>query len=124
MEAEVALKLVRRSDQAVVASNALLADTFWTRLKGLIGKKSLADGEGLLFPKCNDIHMWMMSISIDVLFLKKTDEQSWVILKPVAQLKPWKVLPVACFKADDTLELPVGIIERLNLKAGEVLCIA
>ncbi len=124
MEAEVALKLVRRSDQAVVASNALLADTFWTRLKGLIGKKSLADGEGLLFPKCNDIHMWMMSISIDVLFLKKTDEQSWVILKPVAQLKPWKVFPVACFKADDTLELPAGIIGRLNLKAGEVLCIA
>ena len=118
------LKLVRGNDHAVVTSNAIVADQFFTRLKGLIGKKSFQDGEGMLFPKCNDIHMWMMSIPIDVVFLKKQSPESWLILSLKSSLKPWKPLPVACFKADDTLELPAGTIDRLNLKTGEVLCIA
>lgn len=78
----------------------------------------------MLFPKCNDIHMWMMSIPIDVVFLKKENAESWSVLSLKPKLKPWKPLPVACFSADDTLELPEGTIARLNLKVGEVLCVA
>lgn len=118
------LKLVRRNDQVIVAAEAHVADQYFTRLVGLIGKKSLGHGEGMLFPKCNSAHMWWMSMPIDVIFLKKQNSESWMVLDVKANLKPWKPLPVSCFRADDMLEVASGTAERINLKVGEVLCIA
>ena len=115
--------MFRKADQTVVLEKGVLARDFITRLRGLMGKTSLPAGEGMLFPKCNSIHMWMMKMPIDVIFLKKQSE-GYQIMALYPQLKPWKVLPVGCRKADDTLELPSGTIERLNLRKGEVLCIA
>ena len=120
-------KLIRFSDQVCVADRLQIANDFFSRLRGLIGVKNFESGDGLLFPRCNDIHMWMMSISIDVVFLKvipKTVPQEWVVLSVHSRLKPWKLLPVANFKADDVLELPAGIVNTISLKVGEVLCIA
>jgi len=119
-------KLIRSSDQVYVADRLKFADTFFSRLKGLIGVKKFELGEGLLFPRCNDIHMWMMSIPIDVVFLKaaqKTEPKEWIVLSVHPQLKPWKLLPVSNFKADDVLELPAGLANSISLKSGEVLCI-
>jgi uncharacterized membrane protein (UPF0127 family) len=120
---EMGLRMMRKSDQTVILNQGVMANTFMTRLVGLMGRKSLSDGEGMFFPANNSIHMWMMRMPIDALFLKKHPE-GWQIMALYPKLKPWKVLPVGCFKADDTLELPVGTIERLKLKEGEVLCIA
>jgi uncharacterized membrane protein (UPF0127 family) len=115
--------MMRKNDQAKVLESGVLATDYFTRLRGLIGTKSLSPGEGILFPKCNSIHMWMMSIAIDVIFLKKQKEE-WQIVALHKKLKPWKVLPVGCMKADDTLELPSGTIDRLSLEKGQTLCIA
>jgi uncharacterized membrane protein (UPF0127 family) len=118
-------KLIRTSDQVCVAARLNFARSYFSRLKGLIGKKQFDFGEGLLFPKCNSIHMWMMSIPIDVVFLKSNAKNSeWTILSVYPQLKPWKLFPVSDVKADDVLELPAGLIDSISLKKGEVLCIA
>ena len=118
-------KLIRISDQACVSLNLEFANSYWSRLKGLIGKKQFEFGQGLLFPKCNSIHMWMMSIPIDVVFLKTTSKnKEWTILNVYPHLKPWKLLPVSDMNADDVLELPAGLIDLISLKKGEVLCIA
>ena len=113
----------RKNDSTVVLQNGVLARDFFTRLRGLIGKSSLPAGEGILFPKCNSIHMWMMQIPIDVVFLSHQGDE-WQILSLHPELKPWKILPVSCMKADDTLELPSGTIEKLGLQKGQTLCIA
>jgi len=118
----MALKLIRTRDQVVIASHAEVADRFFVRLKGLIGKNRFEVGEGLLFPRCTSVHMWMMRIPIDVVFLKKRAE-GWTILSVHPGLRPWKVIPVGNSRADDALELPEGTINRVGLKSGEVLCI-
>ena len=115
--------MMRKNDQAVVLEKGVVANDFLTRLVGLMGKTSLPDGAGILFPANNSIHMWMMRMPIDAIFLKKHPE-GWQIMALYPKLKPWRILPVGCWKADDTLELPSGTIERLGLKEGEVLCIA
>lgn len=117
------LEMIRKSDSVRIASNLEVADRFWPRLRGLIGRNSFEQGEGLLFPRCNSIHMWMMRIPIDVVFLRKSGA-CWEVLSLHPGLKPWKALPVGNFRADDTLELPEGSIMRIGLKPGEVLCIA
>jgi uncharacterized membrane protein (UPF0127 family) len=121
----VSLKILRKSDYAAVVQHGKVADDFLSRLKGLIGVKKFTPGDGLLFPKNNSVHMWMMSIPIDVVFLKNNrKDQTWTIVKLHSAAKPWSLIPMLSTQADDTLELPQGTIDRLNLKLGEVLCIA
>jgi uncharacterized membrane protein (UPF0127 family) len=117
------VNLIRKNDRALILQEGVLANTYLLRLRGLMGKTELAAGSGMLFPKCKSIHMWMMSMPIDVIFLKKQKEE-WQVLSLHRNLRPWKVLPVGCRKADDTLELPSGTIDRLKLVEGDVLCIA
>ena len=117
------LKLVRQHDGAVIADRARVADDFLSRLKGLIGRKEFHPGEGLLFPRCNSVHMWFMSIPIDVLFLAK-QTSGWEVLSVHPKLTPWKVVPVGNWRAADALELPSGTADRLQIRKGEVLCIA
>lgn len=119
----MALTLIRKHDGAVIASRAEVADRFYLRLKGLIGRTDFESGAGMLFPRCTSVHMWMMSMPIDVVFLKKIDS-GWTVMSAHAELKPWKLLPVGDLRADDALELPKGTIDRTGLKPGEVLCIA
>ncbi len=117
------LNLIRKHDSAEIASKLEVADRFVPRLRGLIGRSRFDAGEGLLFPRCNSVHMWMMSIPIDLVFLKKQASE-WLVLSVHPELRPWKILPVGNFKADDALELPAGTIQSKGLKSGEVLCIA
>ena len=116
-------KLIRAHDQLKILENGVLATSYFTRLKGLIGKQNLNTGEGMLFPDCNNIHMWMMSIPIDVVFLKTNAPlKEWSIVEVRTGIKPWKLFPLYCSKASDVLELPSGSVQKMNLKVGEVLC--
>lgn len=122
------VKIECMKNSAKVADQCLIAEKFFDRFKGLIGKKSMNSGEGLLLKPCNDIHMWFMSIPIDVVFLKKDRKQghtsSYYRVTSVREnLKPWKFFPVGDLHASETLELPVGTIQRCELKVGDELCI-
>lgn len=114
-------KLIRKSDQQEVVSQFKVARSFASRLKGLMGSKTL--DHGLLFPRCNSVHMWFMSIPIDVVFLKAMKSE-WVITSVRENIQPWKVLPVFDATAHDTLELPAGQVQKTKLKAGDILCTA
>ncbi len=117
------MNLIRKHDRAEIASRVEVAERFASRLRGLIGRTRFDPGEAMLFPRCNSVHMWMMSIPIDVVFLKK-ESSGWRVLSVHPELRPWKILPVGNFRADDTLELPAGTIQRAGIKSGEVLCTA
>jgi uncharacterized membrane protein (UPF0127 family) len=120
-------KLIRTHDQMCIVESLEKADSYWSRLKGLIGRKEFVQGEGLLFTRCNSVHMWMMSIPIDVIFLKAdaaSNGTRWSISDVHSRLKPWKVFPVSSWGADDALELPAGTVDAFSLKKGDELCIA
>lgn len=119
----MAIRMIRKSDQQAVATRVEVVETFLARARGLIGRERLHPEEGMLFPRCNNIHMWFMSIPIDVVFLKRR-ESEWTIVKLYRSLRPWRISPAGCIAADDALELAQGSIDRVGLKVGEVLCIA
>ena len=50
---------------------ARAAHNYWTGLRGLIGHKPLAQGEGLLIVPCSSIHTHFMGFPIDVLYVDK-----------------------------------------------------
>ncbi len=114
-------------NQAVIADKCLVAECFLDRLKGLIGRSVFEPGDGMLFPKCNDIHMWFMKIPIDVLFLRpvKTDGEStvWKVSSMHENVRPWKPIPLVDWRASETLELPAGSVRTHAISAGDEICI-
>ncbi len=116
------------TNQALIADKCYVAECFWDRLRGLIGKSQLESGMGMLFPKCNDIHMWFMKIPIDVVFLQKENSsngtQIWKVSSTHQNVRPWKPLPLRDAQASDTLELPAGTVQRCEIRVGDELCIS
>ena len=95
-----------------------LADSFFTRLKGLMFRKDQLVEEGLWIFPCNSIHMCFMKFSIDAVFLTKEGR----IVKMVENLQPWRfVKPIK--DAYSVIELPAGTITKLELKQGDLISI-
>lgn len=63
-----------------------LADSFFSRFKGLMLKKSIKDEEGIFFEKVNRIHTCFMRFTIDVIYF---DENYKVLY--IEEVKPWKI---------------------------------
>ena len=112
------VRLINLKDHRVISDKCIIAESYFSRLRGWIGKTHAVSGEGIFFPKCMSIHMWFMSLPIDVVFL---DERK-VVTSVRANVRPWKLLPVSDRRAFDTLELPAGSIERIGIVVGDELC--
>ena len=48
-----------------------VARTSFTRMRGLLGRRGLAEGEGLLLQPAGSIHTFFMRFPIDVVFLDR-----------------------------------------------------
>jgi len=112
----------------IIAEKCVVADSFFVRLKGLIGKKELKQGDGMLFPSCNSIHMWFMRFSIDVIFAierKSSENQRLLVVNSIHSNVPaWKILPLSDLSATHTIEVPSGVAQALSLTKGDTLCIS
>ena len=115
-------------NQALIADKCFVAECFLDRLRGLIGKDKLASGQGMLFPRCNNIHMWFMKFPIDVVFLraeKRPDgTAAWKVSSARENVKPWRLFPLMDWRASETLELPAGTVRKCAISAGDEICIS
>lgn len=118
MENECAqcMKAFNKSTQELLASNLVMADSFYRSLAGLMGKQSLPLGAGLLLVPCQSIHTMCMRFPIDVVFLDKTGK----VLHLIENMKPWRVSRHLT-KARSVLELPAGTIAATGTKLGDTL---
>lgn len=100
----------------VVAQQAELADGWLARLRGLIGHRPLAPGEGMLIVPCSSIHTFFMAFPIDVLFADGAHR----VIKVVPAVQPWRIGPVAA-GARYVVELPVGTLLASRTVPGDEL---
>jgi len=128
MRTQREIRVQSLKNQAVIADKCQVADRYFIRLRGLIGSRGLASGEGMYFPRNNSIHMWFMGFPIDVVFVQKTKGMGGDLRLRITSIhssvRPWRVLPLTDFSATDTLELPAGTIARTGLQTGDELCIS
>ena len=97
------MMVFNKTRKAAVASGVLKADTFNSRLFGLIPRKTLGPEEGLWLDPCAMIHTCFMSFPIDAVFL----DAGLKVVKIVPSLRPWRFSPWV-HDAQSVLELPVG----------------
>ena len=79
---------------------AEVARTPWARIKGLIGRRGLPPGRGLLILRCNAIHTFFMRFAIDAVFYDRQDR----VVKTVRNVRPWRPFVWGGFRARQVLE--------------------
>lgn len=110
------MKIINRTKNTTVASNAVLADSLFARLKGLLGTKELKKGQALILNPCNSIHTFFMHYPIDVIFVSKDN----VVVKTISCIKPFRLSSIY-FKAKYAIELPVDTIRITATSKGDTL---
>lgn len=108
------MRAFNRTRNIVLVENGTIADTWWTRLRGLLGHAPLQAGEGLLLHGEKAIHTVGMSFPIDVLFLDQAGQVVHLIdTMPALRFSPFVA------RATDVLEMPVGIIAKTGTTLGD-----
>jgi uncharacterized protein len=99
-------------ERAVVCDRCELADSAWTRLRGLIGRARLQPGDGLMLRPASAIHTSFMRFPIDAVFL----DDDLRVLRVREGLRPWRA--AAAPGATAVLELAAGQAARNGLVPG------
>lgn len=110
------VRVVNASKNSIVADRAELADSFFTRLRGLLGRRALADGQGLVLQPGNSIHSFFMRFPFDAIFLDRAGR----VLHLMSDMRPNRVSPIVR-GAHTIVELPVGAIARSRTAPGDQL---
>ncbi len=111
------LKVENLSRQRVICSRLRVAQTFFSRLIGLMMRREIPPGFGLLIPHCSSIHTCFLLTPIDVLFL----DRNWKVVKALSHLPPWRV--AFARGASHVLELPPGTIAQTGTEEGDILAL-
>jgi len=93
-----------------------LADGWWRRARGLLGKAELPPGSGLLLVPCASVHTVGMRFPLDVAFL----DGSGRIVETRPELAPGR-FAVGGARAHAALELPVGTLAATDTRDGDSL---
>jgi uncharacterized membrane protein (UPF0127 family) len=101
-----------------VCERCVLADTALARMRGLLGRRELPSGEGILLRPASSVHMAFMRFAIDAVFL---DRESRVV-KVAADLQPWRL--AGARGAKSVLEIPAGEAARRGVTVGDRLVVA
>lgn len=89
----------------ILGVRAEVARTLCERMRGLLGRRSLPPGEGLLILKCNAIHTCFMKFAIDATFLDRHDR----VVKVVRNIRPWRFFVWGGWRASKVLETAAGV---------------
>jgi uncharacterized membrane protein (UPF0127 family) len=113
-----AARVVNETRGVDLAPYAEVASSFWQRGRGLIGRKSLPAGYGLVIKPCGSIHMFFMSIPLDVCHVDKQGR----IVRILHEIKPWRLGPFVR-RGKWVVELPAGTARRTGTSEGDLLVV-
>src|SRR5690348_13314659 len=110
-----------RTREAYLATQLRIAQTHWSRFRGLMctDSASFVKGCGVWLVPSRGVHSFAMRFPIDVLYL--SHEQTVIHLEQ--NLKPWRVAPVR-MNAASVLELPANTLNETQTSIGDQIEIA
>ena len=110
-----------KTQETFVATEATVADSYFPRLVGLLGrtKRWAQPGRGLWIVPSRGVHTIGMLFPIDLIFLSKEKQ----VIHVEEHVRPFRISAVS-LKASSILELPVHTIYRTGTKVGDQLEIA
>jgi uncharacterized membrane protein (UPF0127 family) len=107
------VRVVQKLSGVSVATEVTVADSWWSRLRGLLARPRLQRGEGLLLTDCGSVHTLGMTYPIDVAFL----DADGTVVRHFPRLVPFRV-GLGGPEAVHALELPAGRLEDTGTVPG------
>jgi uncharacterized membrane protein (UPF0127 family)/CheY-like chemotaxis protein len=104
---------LRREDGRIVCERVVVADRAHRRMRGLLGRKYLREGEGMVLRPGWSIHTAFMRFPIDAVFL----DADQVVIKIEHEVGQWRT--VSCRGAREVVELSAGECRRRGLEVGD-----
>lgn len=110
------VRAVNRTRGLELGRRVGVADRWWLRLRGLLGRRGLPAGQGLLLHPCRAVHMLGMRFPLDVAFLDSTGAVVALYhdLRPGARTR-WHR------RAINALELPAGTLAATGTAEGDII---
>src|ERR1700688_694795 len=111
-----AVYVYNKMKETFIATEATVADSYFTRLFGLLGKtrRWAQDGKGLWIVPSRGVHTIGMLFPIDLIFLSKDKE----VVHVEEHVRPFRISKVS-LKAESVLELPPHTIYRSRTQVGD-----
>jgi uncharacterized membrane protein (UPF0127 family) len=110
------VKMLNETKGTVVAEQVQVADTFWSRLVGLMGRRSLPEGQGMWISRSNSIHTAFMRFRMDAVFL----DREMRVVKVAPRMGIFRV--AAAFRGGySVVELPAGAAAKAKVEVGDQL---
>lgn len=111
------VKIYNERNKSLLGDKIRVADTFFSRFRGLMLTDNLKEGEGLIITPCNSIHMCFMRYAIDAVFVDASNK----VVAIYENLKPWIGLTKIYSNVVSVIELPSGLIQKLDLQIDDTL---
>jgi len=108
------MKAINKRSLMEFAPKLEVADTFFSRMKGLLGKSGLSIGEGLLIKPCKGVSTFGMQFPIDVIFLDRHNR----VIATMGEMPPNRLSRLH-LRATAVIELPSRTIETASIKIGD-----
>lgn len=105
-----------RTRQCELAARVRVAQTFWTRFRGLMGcaPTNFRPGQGLWIRPCHGIHTLAMRFPLDAIYLDRDN----VVVHTAQSMRPWRI-GRTLWRAQSVLELPAGTIGASGTQVGD-----
>jgi uncharacterized protein len=102
--------------QTVIGESIEVAQTASQKVKGLLGRDCLEEGQGLLFKGAGSLHTLFMRFPIDIIY---TDKKGKVV-KVANAVGPFRLV-AAPMRGYYAIELPAGAITASMTQVGDHL---
>ncbi|MBI1881744.1 MAG: DUF192 domain-containing protein [Chloroflexi bacterium] len=110
------MRVFNQTRNLPLVTQGRVANTFWLRLRGLLGVASLRDEEGLILVGEKSIHTLFMRFPIDVVYVDK----SYKVIRADINMVPYRLGPFVVQSAY-VVEMPIGIIANTATEVGDQL---
>lgn len=110
--------VVNTTRNTVLGERIEVAETSISRMVGLLGKRGLEPGTGLLIIPSQAIHTVAMRFSIDVIYV----DRKWRVLHLRPSMPPYRLSGVY-FRSLCVIELPEGAIHSTSTQVGDQLLV-
>jgi uncharacterized membrane protein (UPF0127 family) len=110
------MQVFNQTRQTSLITHGRVANTFWSRFKGLMRAAPLNHREGLILVGEKSIHTFFMRFSIDVVYVDK----GYTVIRADAHVAPNRVGPIVT-RAAYVLEMPAGVIAATATQTGDRL---
>lgn len=110
------VRILNKTRDGILGARVLIADRWWHRLRGLLGRRRPAEGDGILLVPCRAVHTIGLGYPLDVLFLDREGE----VVATYPGLRPRRFTRFHG-TAEYALEVPAGTIEATGTGVGDRL---